>query len=508
MCGNSSLLNGPAAAPAGAITVPAGDNSSMFNYQLPASTTYYFAAGTHYLGSGQFSQIQAGSNDTFVGAPGAIISGDNSSSPGYVQNNFAFMGYGTGVTGVTIEYLTIEDFTPPGSQGAINGSSDDNWTIEHDTVQDNAPGAALMLGSGNTIEYNCLTANGQYAFNGYQSPGDPAASAVTGGSQNIVLSDNEISYNNTCNWDEVSNFPVKSPSSCAGAGEFNGCGCDGGGKFWQNENVTVEDNYVHNNYSVGIWADTDNDGFDIQGNYFSNNYAEALMYEISYNALIKGNTFVDNAWGQGPSLQFTDSAIYISESGGDSWVPNSFGYSTLAIESNTFTNNWGGVVLWENSGRFCGDGYDGVCTLADPGVATTKSCPAALASAGQNQASDTPDFFDLCRWKTQNVTVSGNVFNFTPSAIGSDCTVANSCGFNGLFSEYGETTPYTAYVVPGDIANKQNDVFSNNTYNGPWNFNSYTLGNNVSWSQWTAGYNDPNSNVPVVAQDTGSTYHP
>jgi hypothetical protein len=84
------------------------------------------------------------------------------------------------------------------------------------------PGAAMMVGSGNRIEHNCLTGNGQYAFNAYQNPGDPQQSTVTGGTQNIVLSDNEISYNGTCNWEAFGKFPVKTPAGCAGAGQFDG----------------------------------------------------------------------------------------------------------------------------------------------------------------------------------------------------------------------------------------------------------------------------------------------
>ncbi len=245
----------------------------------------------------------------------------------------------------------------------VNTNSNDNWAVEYDTIKDNIPGAAMMIGSSNTIEYNCLTENGEYAFNGYQDSSDPESSPVTGGPQNITLNNNEISYNNTCNWETSAKFPITSPAGCAKQGEYNGCGCSGGGKFWHDQSVTVKDNYVHNNYSAALWVDTDNDGFDIQGNYFSANYGEALIYEISYNALIQGNTFIDNAWGSGPTIGgFPDSAVYVSESGEDSRVANSFGYSTLAVEGNTFTDNWGGVVLWENSNRACGDGYDGACT--------------------------------------------------------------------------------------------------------------------------------------------------
>jgi hypothetical protein len=123
VCGNAGALNGPASAPPGAVTVPAGNNASLFGDQLPANTTYYFAAGTHYLGSGEYAQINRGSNDTFIGAPGAVISGDDPGSSGYRQNDFAFVGNGTGITGVTIEYLTIENFSPPGSQGQSTPTS-------------------------------------------------------------------------------------------------------------------------------------------------------------------------------------------------------------------------------------------------------------------------------------------------------------------------------------------------------------------------------------------------
>jgi parallel beta-helix repeat protein len=503
VCGNTGLLSGPSTAPTGAVTVAAGDDSAV-DFSTP-DTTYWFAPGVHYLGSGEYAQIIPGDGAKFIGAPGAVISGTDSSVSGYVQNNYAFTQT---ATDVTIEYLTIEDFSPPGSEGAVDHDSGDGWTVEYDTIQDNAPGAGMMVGSDTTVEYNCLTDNGQYGFSAYLPSTDPSASATTGGPQDITLSHNEVSYNDTCNWETASDFPITSPAGCSGAGQFDGCGCSGGGKFWQSQNVTVEDNYVHDNYNAGIWADTDNDGFDIQDNYLSGNFAEGAIYEISYNALISGNTFVDNAWGGGPELGgFPDSAVYISESGGDSRVPNSFGYSTLDISDNTFTNNWGGVVLWENSDRYCGDGYDGACTLVDPSVITQTSCADALSDSSENQPGDNPDYFDLCRWKTQNVTVSGNTFAFDPSAIGSSCTTANYCGFNALFSEYGSTTPWTAWVVPEDISNDQNNVFEDNTYTGPWNFVGFNQGDVVTWSQWTSGFEDWNgSDDSFPAQDAGSTY--
>src|SRR6516225_3587023 len=62
-------------APAGAVTVPAGDNS---NVSLEtANTTYWFAPGTHTIGTSQYSQIDPGKGSTYMGAPGAVLDGQN-----------------------------------------------------------------------------------------------------------------------------------------------------------------------------------------------------------------------------------------------------------------------------------------------------------------------------------------------------------------------------------------------------------------------------------------------
>ncbi|MDQ1370178.1 MAG: hypothetical protein QOF20_2531, partial [Acidimicrobiaceae bacterium] len=73
VCGDASLLTGPSTPPAGSVTVAAGDNSAV-NWNRPG-VTFWFAPGTHTLGSGQYSQIMPPANSVFVGAPGAVIDG-------------------------------------------------------------------------------------------------------------------------------------------------------------------------------------------------------------------------------------------------------------------------------------------------------------------------------------------------------------------------------------------------------------------------------------------------
>jgi hypothetical protein len=319
-----------------------------------------------------------------------------------------------------------------------------------------------MLGSRDTLRYDCLLKNQQYGFNAYSVPG-PAA---------LTLDDNEIAGNDTYNWEK----------------HTPGCGCSGGGKFWNVNGASVENNWVHGNHNVGLWADTNNRGFDISGNYFSNNYAEALIYEISYNAQIEGNLFVRNAIGAGPSSPgFPTPAIYISESGSDSRVATSYNTS-FQIRRNVFINNWSGVILWENSNRFCGspdNSSSGACTLVDPAVANIRTCTkSALQHATSRQS---PDYYDLCRWKTQDVDVDANRFSFDPAAAGARCTPARGCGYVGVFSEYGSDpswSPFHGTAVEDHITFRQGNHFTGNVYNGPWKFMALADGQTVSWSAW------------------------
>ena len=165
--------------------------------------------------------------------------------------------------------------------------------------------------------------------------------------------------------------------------------------------------------------------------------------------------------------------------------------------------------MWENANRHCSDGSDSNCTLIDPSVYTVASCAANLSEKSP------VDYYDNCRWKTQNVSVTDNTFNFNAASVGATCTTANLCGFNGLFSEYGNP-PYGNTVV-GAITFGQNNHFRDNTYKGPWQFFVWSLGNEsnpITWAQWTAPVTDQCSTNGELqsgtcnsgfSQDTGST---
>ena len=572
---DSSLLIGPSSAPAGAVTIPAGDNASIYDalYRPSPNTTYYLASGTHTLGSSLYGQFQPQSGDTFIGAPGAVINGEG-------KNQSAFDGK---ATNVTIEYLTVENFLGANGQMVVNHDGGTGWTIRYNTIADNG-GAGVGVGTDDVVTHNCLTGNDEYGFSSFA------------GSSDVTVSDNEIGDNNTNGTydqgaftvsysvtNDVATITTRAPmdfvvggsvivgdvhgcafSWCTNLSDpalngnwtirsvpsptsftFNvttgnvkttpdttgtvadpevGCGCSGGGKFWDTSGATVTDNYVHGNGFVGIWADTDNSGFNISGNDIANNWAEGVVYEVSYNAAITDNTFLDNAWGQGPAPGlggFPDSGLYISESGSDSRIAGPYGTS-FAVSHNTFVDNWGGVVIYENSNRACGITNDSLCTLVDPSVYTLSSCGAHIPNG---TTSDSPDYVDNCRWKAQNISVTENVFSFTPSEIGSDCTAANTCGYNGLFSETGTAPgsisggawppdasyPYAGYTVPEDISDQQNNSFTDNVYcaggSRSWHFMGFAQGNTMSQAQWTRGEtNAARSGDHFSAQDSGSKF--
>lgn len=461
ICTSKPWNNGPASAPAGAVAVPAGDNSTVNLSQ--DNTTYWFAPGVHTLGTGQYSQIGAGNNASYIGAPGAIIDGQG-------LNNYAFSG---NATGVTIRYLTVRNFTSPRDEGVVNHNSGVNWTFEYDNFHNNS-GGAVFLGTNNTMRYSCLKDNGQYGFQVYSSD--------VGGPTNVLLDHNEVAGNNTDDWEA----------------QVNGCGCTGGGKFWEAHAVTITNNYVHDNLSVGLWADTNDTDFLVENNYIADNDSQGLFYEISYNMTVRNNNFVRNGLVGGPENSgFPTGAIYLSESGGDSRVAGRT--HEINIYDNNFDNNWSGVILWENADRYCASPNNtssGTCTIVDPDV-TLATCS---DPAGGGQIDSEPYYSD-CRWKTQNVHVHDNTFTMDKTEIAGCSSMPHSCGLQGIFANSGSSpswSPYMGSVIQQAITFDQNNTFSDNTYTGDWNFMVKDQNTVASPAFWMAS---------PYGQDVGSTFN-
>jgi parallel beta-helix repeat protein len=529
--------------------VLATGTKSYAAYQLAPDTVYFLLPGTHV---GAFQAVQG---DAFVGGlahgVASTVTGDYSGLQTAFDSN-----YSSGNTpDVTIEYLRIEKFQPAGDGAAINESSNTDWTLRYDTITLNVPGAGVIAGAENTLQDNCMTLNGQYGFQSSDT-GTWGRDSLTGGPYDVTIDGNEISYNDTCDFEGLlsnpaagwsNHDPVPAQYRNSHCGTVAGDGNQGGFKLWETNGTTVKDNDIHNNWGPGAWVDTDNANTTFTGNHFTSNDAEGIVEEISYNFAITGNYFTDNGWPIGlDNSKFPTPAIYVSESGsvaGPGGVPacgepscaRQAAYpSQSVISGNTLVNNGGGVFLWQNSDRHCSGGFDHACTLVDGGAYTIASCQANLSTArlnvgsfaGQVTGSPARDWWDGCLWKTANVHVTGNTFDFqSPAVPGCLSSVWPDCGANGIFSEYSVSAPYTSpggWAIASQLTFYQGNTWADNVYNGPSTFYVWNQGNNdnpVSWADWTgsvtsgdkcdsSGEHESGGCTGPFGQDTVSTYHP
>ncbi|WP_285564146.1 right-handed parallel beta-helix repeat-containing protein [Streptomyces sp. RTGN2] len=448
---------GPAKAPAGSVTVdPAvtGDLAAKTR-SSPAGTTFWLRPGTHRLGPDRYAQVVPKRGDVYLGAPGAVLDGRKT-------NQYAFSGT---ARDVTIRYLTVRGFVAPHDEGVVNHDSGDGWVIEHATIRNNS-GAGLMAGARQQVRSSCLRDNGQYGMNAYKGSGP-----LTG----LVVEGNEIVGNNTGDWER------RRP----------GCGCTGGVKFWAVNGADIRGNWVHDNRGTGLWADTNNNDFRIEDNVLEDNDGAALIYETSYNAVIRKNTIRRNNWVQGRTYAergdtFPFATVYVSESGGEPRVPART--DKIEIYRNVLENNWSGITLWENADRFCNSPANtssGDCTLL---VKRKSSCA--------EPAIDSAPLYADCRWKTQRVDIHDNRFVLDKSVV--DCTA--KCDRMAVLANYGtypNWSPYQGDRVAEAITRKQDNRWHDNVYTGPWKFVAHDPSRVLDSWQWQG---------TPYAQDRNSTF--
>ncbi|MFN2496643.1 MAG: right-handed parallel beta-helix repeat-containing protein [Pseudonocardiaceae bacterium] len=456
VCDNTAP--GPTTAPPGAVTVsPTVDGDLIVKTQTnPPGTTFWLSPGVHTLGSDKYGQVIPKDDNTYLGAPGAIIDGRG-------LNLFAFT---TEAENVTIRHLTVRGFVPPQDQGVVNHDSGNGWVIEYNTIENNA-GAGMMAGARQQVRGNCLRNNGQYGMNAYQ-PGN--------GIVGLVVEGNEIAGNNTEDWE------AKAP----------GCGCSGGVKFWSVNGADIRSNWIHDNHGAGLWADTNNNDFLIERNLIENNDAEAVFYETSYNLILRGNVLRHNTLVKGKEFagrpdDFPVAAIYLSESGGEPRVPART--DKIEIYENVFEDNWSGITAWENADRFCNSAANtstGICTRL---VETVAACT--------QPAIATRPLYSDCRWKTQRVDIHANTFVHTPALVGCAPGFAGRMAILSNYGTYPDWSPYQGEVVQQAITRDQQIRWHDNRYTGPWTFMLASVDRLYSAAEWQA---DP------YRQDAGSTF--
>jgi hypothetical protein len=295
------------------------------------------------------SDVTGNRSSYSVTLEGGLDVGGDVTTPVYIGNRAG---------DVTVRYLDISHDLHDTTATIDAGSG---WTVENNNIHDGyalqngvpTPGEGVALDTSdgeNTIEHNCFSRMGDYAFN------------ISGA--NDVLDYNEIYQTNY----------AKDP----------GCGCSGGGKWWGTLNADIVGNaWIDDGPGGGgpIWLDNGNSGTLISGNYFYLSYANAISNETGYNMEVADNIFEDDNWGSGQGCGNTNCAgdLNINTSGG--WnIPGSRYENKMLISDNRFINDWGGVGIWESGERSCensgesGAGWgsdDSYCAGGFPNTATT-----------------------------------------------------------------------------------------------------------------------------------------
>jgi hypothetical protein len=460
ICGNPSFLTGPATPPEGAVVVPPGDNHE-FDF-TGEGRIFWFAPGVHTLGGSNSGGIRPETRQRFIGGPNSVLDGQR-------RNMHAFGG---DARDVEIRYLRIQNFGTGASnfnEGVVNHNSAEGWQVLNNEITHN-DGAAVMLGTRNVVEENCLRDNGQYGFNAFD----------TGGLVDLLIKNNEIAYNNADDWED----------------RVDDCGCTGGGKIWDSTGVRVVGNWIHDNRAAGLWADTNTADVLIEHNWIEYNEGEGVIYEISQNATIRSNVFRWNNLSKGAQRyaeeeNFPSAAIYLSGAAGDSRrLAAVSGAAQILVEGNLLENNWGGITAWEDSNRYCGS----------PANTSIGYCPkgssASLETCVPELIAQEP-YINDCRWRTSGVVVRDNDFKVRPEWV-PECeekTVwiedeglpVHPCATMGIISNEGTSPSWSPYLGSGiqdSIVFHQSNLWLENRYVGPWSFSVREPGTYVTFDVW------------------------
>lgn len=330
---------------------------------------------------------------------------------------------------VTVEYLTFQHFgnlatgvVTSAIEGALSG---DGWTIEHNYFHDLYPGSAagpslvttggigVYGGESATVEFNCFSHIGEDGMEGFGSDG--------------LIAYNEFLY------------APEQPDQ-------QGCGCISSIKFWITTNYVISHNWIDDpGPGIPLWFDTDNTGETLTDNYIENSQQRAIQLEISYNALIQGNTFVDDGWVDGSTDGqyggLNAAAIYINESGGLN-IPGSNYNDQIIITHNLLIDDWQGIYLWGEADRNClqpapyntyCSGYDhtifsGWLTPSSGGDGPSSLTSAVSSGATSFQTSFPPAVDDRIGFSAAATTTTTDTTAVT-SFSGSSIVNASTTGF-------------------------------------------------------------------------------
>lgn len=208
----------------------------------------------------------------------------------------AFSGSGNSAR---ISDLTIEKYASMAGDGAVHGAAGSTrWIVEWNEVRHNH-GMGIRSGDGMWIYHNKVHNNGQLGLGG--------------GGEEVLVEDNEISFNNYAGYSYYWEA--------------------GRAKFAYVRNLTVEDNYSHDNAGFGFWNDLNSQYVLYDWNQATRNKEAGILYELSYDATIRNNNIWDDGSNpNGPGIWW-GAGILVSNS------------SNVTIYGNSVTNCMNEAIL-------------------------------------------------------------------------------------------------------------------------------------------------------------------
>ncbi|PZQ51248.1 MAG: hypothetical protein DI556_03495 [Rhodovulum sulfidophilum] len=245
----------------------------------------------------------------------------------------AFAGEQT--VGVTIANLEIRQYASPAQHGAISAHRTTDWTLIDVTATGNH-GAGVSAGDGMRILGGIYSGNGQVGIHAYDTTGLVIDGVVAAGN-------NYAGFSQT--WDA------------------------GGIKILTSDNVTIRNSEIAANAGMGLWLDWDNRDVTIENNHVHDNAYIGIFYEASYAAAITGNNVRDNN-RDGYVVGYWGSDIFVTSSAG------------VTITGNLVWSSIGQGIGLEQATRE--DGAHGAHVLAD---AVVTGNTIVMAGAGLNGVS-------------------------------------------------------------------------------------------------------------------------
>ena len=233
---------------------------------------------------------------------------------------------------VIISGLIIEKYASPAQSGAIQGDNGTAWTVRRNEIRLNH-GAGIRTGAAMRIIDNRIHFNGQIG--------------LVGKGDNIQIVGNVLAHNNYAGFSQSWEA--------------------GGAKLVKTTNLVVRDNCVHNNKGSGLWTDISNIHSLYEDNRVFGNAGEGIHHEISYDAVIRGNTVFDN--GHGKNSWLFGAQIMISTSQNvevyDNHVDVARGYGEgiVLIQQERGEGRYG---TWKTSGNRVYDNF--IIYRGDKGV--------------------------------------------------------------------------------------------------------------------------------------------